>query len=525
MGDTQTKRAPNPANDSGIMETSDLFNAKQQIGTTYTSELVIALCGPIGSPLHQVADAIKRKLESDFAYERCSVIKLSETIERLSPVAPGSSRFQRVEGLIDNGNKLRQRYGPSVLAELAISEIALDRRKTQTAKAEERLVPRRVCHIIDSVKNQSELDILKLVYGDMIFFVGVYSPIPTRVKALRDGGMSLAQIYTLIDQDSGEEFDHGQTVRNTFPQADFFLRVGSDTDSEISTRVERFLHLILGTKVLTPTAWETAMYMAASAAGNSACLSRQVGAALTDAHCEVISVGWNDVPRFGGSLYMSDPENDPNGDKDRRCWNRDGGICFNDREKGLIADLLVKDLTNAKVIDEGNRAHAALIIAGSKVKDLIEFSRAVHAEMHAILLGSQMNGGRVKGGKLFCTTYPCHSCARHIVAAGIKEVYYIEPYRKSLAIKLHDDSITEDEAEVTKLRILPYDGVAPARYLRLFRVPRDSRKNSNGRMIRREPKDAAPRFDKTLEALPTLEALVVKGLKEKKLVPAEELNG
>jgi deoxycytidylate deaminase len=525
MGDTQAKRATRPTNDSALMETSELFDAKNRIGTTHTSELVIALCGPIGSPLHRVADAIKRKLESDFAYKRCSVIRLSETIERYSSAAPASPRFRRVKDLIDKGDTLRQQYGYSVLAELAISEIALDRSKTQAVNGEERFVPRRVCHIIDSIKNQSELDILKLVYGDMIYFMGVYSPIPRRVKALRDDGMSLSEIYTLIDQDSGEEFDHGQTVRDTFPQADFFLRVDSDTDSEIATRVERFLHLILGTKVLTPTAWETAMYMAASAAGNSACLSRQVGAALTDDHCEVISVGWNDVPRFGGNLYMSDPLDDPSGDKDHRCWNRDGGICFNDREKRLIADLLVEDLIKAKVLDAKDSARAASIIAGSKVKDLIEFSRAVHAEMHAILLGSQMNGGRVKGGKLFCTTYPCHSCARHIVAAGIKEVYYIEPYRKSLATKLHDDSITEEEAEEGKLRILPYDGVAPARYLRLFRVPRDSRKDHNGRMIRTEPRDAMPRFDKTLEALPTLEALVVRGLKEKNLVPAEDPDG
>jgi deoxycytidylate deaminase len=78
----------------------------------------------------------------------------------------------------------------------------------------------------------------------------------------------------------------------------------------------------------------------------------------------------------------------------------------------------------AEILQPKDNARAAAIIASSKVKDLIEFSRAVHAEMHAILLGNQMNGDRVKGGKLFCTTYPCHSCARHIVAAGIKEVYY-----------------------------------------------------------------------------------------------------
>jgi hypothetical protein len=70
-----------------------------------------------------------------------------------------------------------------------------------------------------------------------------------------------------------------------------------------------------------------------------------------------------------------------------------------------------------------------------------------------------------------------------------------------------------------KVRVLPYDGVAPARYLKLFRVPPDSRK-SKGVLLSIDPRHAQPRFDKTLEALPTLEAVVVKRLKEKNLIQA-----
>ncbi len=225
-----------------------------------------------------------------------------------------------------------------------------------------------------------------------------------------------------------------------------------------------------------------------------------------------------------GTCTCQNPQGDSNGEKDKRCWNLDGGICFNDQEKRLISELLVGELVTKGLLSEKDKDRAvSAVIENSKVKDLIEFSRAIHAEMHAILTGSQLGGDRPRGGKLFCTTYPCHSCARHIVAVGIREVYYIEPYRKSLATKLHGNSITEDESDATKVKILPYDGVAPTRYLRLFRVPRDSRK-ANGRMTKVDPKVAGPRFDKTLEALPTLEALVVKGLQEKKLVAVEVAN-
>ena len=196
----------------------------------------------------------------------------------------------------------------------------------------------------------------------------------------------------------------------------------------------------------------------------------------------------------------------------------ESGICFNDREKRVIAELLIDVLVKDKVIGADVAAKAVdLVIGNSKVKDLIEFSRSIHAEVHAILAASQLNGDRIKGASLYCTTYPCHSCARHIIAAGIKEVFYIEPYRKSLATKLHYDAITEDDSDQNRVRILPYDGVAPTRFLKFFRVPQDSRKK-NGKMIKVDPKKASPRFDKTLQALPELEALVVKELRDRQVI-------
>jgi deoxycytidylate deaminase len=258
--------------------------------------------------------------------------------------------------------------------------------------------------------------------------------------------MSSGEIHSLIDQDSGEEIAHGQTVLDTFTNADCFLRIDLDTDSQIAARVERFIHLILWTQVITPTSGETAMYFAASAAGNSACLSRQVGAAVTDSSGEVVAVGWNDVPRFGGSLYMADPENDPQSNHDKRCWNLQGGTCFNDQEKRLIAEVLVDELVKAAAVSSDDRGLALnTIITNNKVRSLIEFSRSVHAEMHAIINAGKLTAGTIEQGKMFITTYPCHNCARHIVAAGVREVYYIEPYRKSLATKLHSDAITEEE--------------------------------------------------------------------------------
>jgi deoxycytidylate deaminase len=69
-------------------------------------------------------------------------------------------------------------------------------------------------------------------------------------------------------------------------------------------------------------------------------LSRQVGAAVTDEEGEVLAVGWNDVPKAFGDLYITDLEADPNGNHDKRCWNH-GGKCYNDEEKRLLAEHII----------------------------------------------------------------------------------------------------------------------------------------------------------------------------------------
>ena len=70
---------------------------------------------------------------------------------------------------------------------------------------------------------------------------------------------------------------------------------------------------------------------------------------------------------------------------------------------------------------------------------------------------------------MYATTFPCHNCAKHIVAAGIKKVVYIEPYPKSKALAFYKSEISTDVAdENTKLVFTPFSGVGPRRYIDLF---------------------------------------------------------
>lgn len=500
-------------------------DAKEIISGTHTAELVIALCGPIGTPLHDVAETIKDLLEIDYKYDLVTKIRLSELIaehssKALKPI-PDKPEFGKINAQINNGNELRKAHGKSVLAELAVAQISNDRQQYKNKEESDRHLPRRICHIIDSIKNEEELNLLRLVYQDMIYAIGVYSPLTVRESNLAKRGLQPGEVYQLIDRDSGEEIEEGQTVRNTFPRCDFFLRLDSGTDTQLKVRVKRFLDLILGYGVITPTPHESAMYAAASASVNSACLSRQVGAAITSKDERLIAVGWNDVPKAGGDLYVTNSRNETP-EKDQRCWNHvGGGKCYNDEEKETFTQILLSDLGALIPSDKHDEAKK-IIRSSSRLSGLVEFSRSIHAEMHALLNAGKAGLDKIIGGKLFVTTYPCHSCARHIIASGIMEVYYIEPYRKSLAIRLHEDAITETENDISKVQLRPYEGVAPAKYLSLFRMANLNERKDKGKMVKIHPSRVEPKMETSLEALPALEAIVVHSLQQKGLIPGGE---
>lgn len=505
-----------------------------------TPELVVALCGPIGSPLHETARQIKHTL-SEFGYTteilRLSLVIRDNATEVGKPIDL-SSKFDERRSLIAAGDELRGRFGNDILAKLAIAKISADRRKgygefndkaaESKLPAKSQIINQRVCHVIDSIKNKAELDLLRLVYGDALYAVGVFSPLEVRRKNLQQPGeLNKEDVEKLIDTDSGEEFSYGQSVRDTFPRCDYFLRVDyplvppseDDANGQIVKKLRRLFGLIFRTTVETPTAEETAMYASASAARNSACISRQVGAAVTSRTGEVLAVGWNDVPRYGGGLYGKPPLDHSVDDRtaklDERCFALTGAKCHNDEEKKLVSELVVASLVAKSIIPTEKKVDAENAIrSDTRIKDLIEFSRAVHAEMHAILGACRVAGDRVVGGKLFVTTYPCHSCARHIVAAGISEIYFIEPYRKSLATKLHPDALSESVTEITKVRLLQFDGVAPRRFIDMFEA---GDRKSHGVLRLRPKRDASPANQVSLKAIPRLEEAVIAELSSEQL--------
>ncbi|XIV51720.1 hypothetical protein AB2E30_18395 [Escherichia coli] len=347
------------------------INATQEIKDSVTPEIIIALCGPIGSPLHETAEQISFSLKK-YGYKTYD-IRLSDLIRINSKYTSinidESTNLKKFKSLITVGDKLREIYGSDILAKLAIAKISAERKKTlvnlmillmNPAKGKRvRLKIKKFVILLTQLKTLLSLRLLKSIYGKMIFSIGVFSPLEARRENLsKINRLSVEDIAELINTDSGEEFDHGQSVRDTFPKCDYFLRVDSglaepgnaDAKGQILSKLERFFKLIFRSSVISPTEEENAMYAATSAARNSACLSRQVGAAVTSSSGELLSTGWNDVPRNGGGLYGKQSIRLKVIDPDHRCYTLQNRNCSNDAEKRILAEVVIDSLVQEKII-------------------------------------------------------------------------------------------------------------------------------------------------------------------------------
>lgn len=497
---------------------------KGKIGQRESKELVIALGGAVGSGVNQVGVLLADVLTNQFSYS-VEKIKISDLILKLDGRDPhefkksadgkGARRYAYLQAA---GNRLREEFRENdILASLVAGRILINRdirsseKGTQVASVQA-VVPERVAYIIDQLKHPEEVQLLRAVYGNLFYLVGALAAEPIRKSRLIEEGMTEAEAVEIMSKDRKESIEHGQQLDKTLELSDLFLRNSSPNTKLLKGEVERFVRLIHGSQVTTPTAEEFGMYAAYSASLKSACLSRQVGAAILNKEGAIIATGSNDVPKFGGGLYGAADQ-----DKDYRCYNYKGGKCFNDKQKDKVEEEIVKTLSDASVPEAEARKYAEIIRAGTRLRDLIEFSRAVHAEMDAIISIARSGGESLEGTTLFSTTFPCHSCARHIVAAGIETVYYVEPYEKSLALGLHDDSIiseVEDQHSTGKVRFLHFEGVSPRRYQDFFN-PKLPRKNRAGDLIVVSDGDATKRTPQYLDSYKQIEAGVAKHLNER----------
>jgi cytidine deaminase len=314
---------------------------------------------------------------------------------------------------------------------------------------------------------------------------------------------------------------YGQNLRDSFPMADVFLD-GTSMDA-LNKSTQRFVEIIFGHPFRTPSREEVGMFQAYGAKLRSAQAGRQVGAAITR-DGDVVSIGTNEVAKaFGGQYWEGD---EPDGRDHRRSDDSTQAMT-----RSLFADLLARlrskgwlapdktQLTLRELLDAARdqevlrqmkveRDAPPSLAEKASILDLIEFMRAVHAEM-AALTNAARHGTRLEGCHLFSTDFPCHECARHIVAAGIERVYFIEPYPKSRVAELFDDSIAIDGEVEGRVPFRAFIGIAPRLYTTAFVAPR--RRDGQGQWLQWDAvkKDRMPRRSEALLGARETEWLVI----------------
>jgi deoxycytidylate deaminase len=245
------------------------------------------------------------------------------------------------------------------------------------------------------------------------------------------------------------------------------------------------------------------MFLAYAASLSSGSLSRQVGAAIIGEHGDLLAVGYNEAPKAFGGVYG--PEEGSQRDLEKKEDS-------NDREKLAMAQRIIQALW------KGHESEAIERLEETGLLDITEFGRAVHAEM-AALLSCLRTGTSTRRATLYTTTFPCHNCARHIIASGIRKVVYIEPYAKSKASALHDDAISIDEEEDGKIPFMPFIGIGPRRYFDLFSLNLSTgypieRKKEDGTLVDWERSRAPLRMQLQPSSYIRRELLAFKALEE-----------
>lgn len=446
---------------TSISQPAKIDSIEQRYLTTGINEgeLIIGIVSAVGTEYRQVTDTLANRLEG-FGYD-VKEIRVSSCL----PEFVGTGEYNRIKHYMQAGDVLRESsQNNAVLAAGVAKNISSSRSDEKTKRA----------YIVNSLKHPREVEFLRKIYGDGFYLIGIHSDEKRRHQYLTDEkSMTQTQANELIRIDEDESFDHGQKTRDTYHLADFFLNLGSNND-QVKSRLQRFLELIFSHPYKNPTFDEFAMFMAFNSSVRSGDLSRQVGAVISREK-QIIATGANDVPKSGGGLYWAEVD-EATGNvvdtQDGKDYTRD--IDSNKQAQAEMIQEIAKSLLDEGLVDGEKEFELKKVLKESKITDLTEFGRIVHAEMDALLSCSRA-GIPTTGSTLHCTTFPCHNCAKHIIASGINRVVYVEPYPKSRALDFHSESIhlkSELENISSEAKDLvsfePFIGVGPRRFLDLF---------------------------------------------------------
>lgn len=288
--------------------------------------------------------------------------------------------------------------------------------------------------VIDAIRNPFEAIYFQDRYSSF-YLMAVSCNDDERKRRLRGLGYTDAQI-DVVDKEEYGKLDATnqkayvkQDIKACLQRADLHV---SNPDSgnmvshfnSLADQLLTFVALMIRPGLVTPTPLERCMQIAYTAKLNSGCISRQVGAVVTDINFSVQSVGWNDTP-FGQVP----------------CSLRNRFDLTNGHDQDAYSEYEKLDVKFISAVRVGNEKFVKVASTGRNIsycfkdeynqltgKDNQVHTRSLHAEENAFLQIAKYGGRGVEDGKLFTTASPCELCSKKAYQLGIKEIYYIDPY-------------------------------------------------------------------------------------------------
>lgn len=293
--------------------------------------------------------------------------------------------------------------------------------------------------VIDALRNPFEI----LYFRERIapfYLMAINSPDLDRKTRLHKRDYKESQIKALDKKEypeinkplAGYDAFVSQNIQSCIEKADIYITNAGTTEygeapdlRPLSECLIKYVSLIQHPGLITPTRQERCMQVAYTAKINSGCISRQVGAVVTDQDYVIHAVGWNDVP-LGQVPCLLRRVDDVIHKRADACTFSE----YERKNKEFVTHLTKVYGTKDSVKLRGRNVSFCFKDAYNSIaqsKNQVH-TRSLHAEENAFLQVSKKGGVGLEGGALFSTASPCELCSKKAYQLGIGDIYYIDPY-------------------------------------------------------------------------------------------------
>ncbi|MGF6141340.1 hypothetical protein [Pseudomonas laurylsulfatiphila] len=292
-------------------------------------------------------------------------------------------------------------------------------------------VPCRI--VIDAIRNPYEAFFLKRRYANF-YLVSINTSNAKRLSSLHEyRKLTIKEISDLDNKEypgkiSGVSKFIAQNIQACIEISDIHIhnsKFSEFNQNDLVSQLAWYLALMMHPGLVMPTSVENCMQIAYTVKQSSGCISRQVGAVVTDDSYGVKCVGWNSTPQGQTPCLL------------RSAEDLLGGVNGGDYSEYERNDNVFRKALSDKyfeLIKSGATQKRNIPFCFKSIQNEIEgeknqvHTRSLHAEENAFLQIAKNGGQKLFGGILFTTASPCELCAKKAYQLGVVKIIYIDPY-------------------------------------------------------------------------------------------------